>query len=195
MATATIYSSAPVPLYDIHRDDFVNHDYEVPINDPFQMGFEESYSSHSLGGVQAYNFPQQTIYSQAPQMGLAPRFPNYNGGMTTFQPFTGPPQVYFQTPPPLTAASSFASSSSSFQYPLTPPPAPVCKEVQKANPKTKLNGKRVTRNVTQVAKRGLLSSKPKKKRGPNKRPPGTAFSNLLVGSFRLIPDNSKKNVF
>lgn len=191
MATATIYSSAPVPLYDIYRDDPSNHNYEVPINDQFEMSFEELYSSQSLNEVQAYSFPQQTTYSQVPQMGLARPFPKYNGGMATFQPFTGVPQVSFQTPPPLTAASSFASSSSSLQYPLTPPPAPVCKEVQKANAKTKLNGKRATRNVTQVAKRGLLSSKPKKKRGPNKRPPGTAFSNLLVSSSRI---NSKKNV-
>ncbi len=37
----------------------------------------------------------------------------------------------------------------------------------------------------------LLICKTKRQRGLNKRPPGTAFSSLLVGSFRLIPDNSK----
>ena len=205
MSTTSIYSSVPRILFDIHRNDFVNQNYQVPVNDGFNMGSEESFYPPSLNEVQAPSFPytinfqqQNNLpYSQPPQMGSAPTFPmngvTYNGGMAPiFQPYTG--IHYLQTPAPsFTTAPSLASSSStSLRYPLTPSPIPLLKEVQKASPtKSKSKGKQVTRPAAQTAKVELLIGKPKRKRGPNKRPPGTAFSNLLVGSFRLIPDNCK----
>lgn len=207
---AAIYSSAPMPLYDIHRNDFVNQDYQVPITDGFDMGSEESFNHLSLNVVQAPTFPyplpfqqpNNLSYFQPPQVGLRPTFPTnqvaYNGGFTpgfapTFQPYNA---AQFQTLPSYTPAlSSTSGPSTSLQGALTPSPAPLLqKKVRKANPKSKSKSRRkhVTRNATQTAKGELLISKPKRQRGPNKRPPGTAFSNLLVGSFRLIPDNSKK---
>ena len=204
MAAAALSSSAPIRLCDMQRNDFLKEKYHAPINDSFDKGSEESFYPLSLNEVQAPTFPyplpfQQPInlsYFQPSQMGCAPTFPangvTYNGRMApTFRPYTGP--AYFQTPTTsFTAAPSLASSSStSLQYPWTPSPVPLRKEVQKANTKSKSRGKRVTRNVTQSAKGELLIGKPKGQRGPNKRPPGAAFSNLLVGSFCLIPDNSR----
>jgi hypothetical protein len=196
-----------MPLYDIHRNDFVNQNYQAPITNGFDMGSEESFNPLSLNEVQAPTFPyplpfqqpNNLSYFQPPQMGLRPTFPTnqvaYNGGFTpTFQPYNA---AHFQTLPSYTTALSPTSGpSTSLQGALTPSPAPLLqKKVLKANPKSKSRGKHVTRNAAQTAKGELLINKPKRKRGPNKRPPGTAFSNLLVGSFRLIPDNSKKTVF
>lgn len=135
MATTTLYSSVPIPSYDIHCNDISNQNYPVPINEGFYMGSEESYCSPSLTEVQT-------------------------------------PALPFHQP-----------SSSSLYYALTPT---VPLHVQKANPKPKSKGKQATRNVAQSAKRDLLIGKLKRKRGPSKRPPGTAFLNLLVGLFRLI---------
>lgn len=137
MATTTPYSSAPIPSYDIRCNDFVNQNYQVPINDGFHMGSENPYYTPSLTEVQTPALPLH-------------------------QP-----------------------SSSSLYHALTPAAA-VPSRVQLANPKPKSKGKQATRNVAQSAKRELLIGKPKRKRGPNKRPPGTAFLDLLVGSFRLI---------
>ncbi|KAF8500310.1 hypothetical protein F5888DRAFT_1633073 [Russula emetica] len=191
MATGTTNSSAPMPFYDIHRKDYVNQDYQVQVNNGFNTGSEESFYPMSLNEVQATAFqypppfqhPNRLAYFQ-PQMGLAPTFRNgvtYNGGMApTFQPH--PRLPYFQTSAPsfTTVPSSASSSSTLPQHPLTPSP-PLRKEVQKAKLKSKSSGKHVTRNATQSTKRELLAPKPRRKRGPNKRPPGTAFLNLLDG--------------
>jgi hypothetical protein len=100
MATAT-YSSAPMPLYDIQRNDLVNPNCQATIgNDGFDMGSKESFYPLSLNEVQAptsqYTLPIQQpnncSYFQPPQMGFAPTFPTngvmYNGGLPpTFQPY------------------------------------------------------------------------------------------------------------
>ena len=204
MATTTVYSSAPMPLYDVHRSDFGNQNYQATIgNDGFGMGSEESFYPSTLNKVQAPSFPfpvpfqqpNNCSYFQPPQMGFAPTFPTngvtYNGGLPpTLQPYNA--ATHFQTQPKFTMALSPTSdSSTSLQGGLTPSPIPLRKEMKKANPKSKSKGKRVTRNATQFAKGELLIGKPKRQRGPNKRPPGTAFSTLLVRSFRLVSDNSK----
>ena len=199
MATATYSSSAHKPLYDIHRNDFANQNYQVSINDGLNMGSQESFHPLSLNEVQAPDSPHLPLqqsnnisYFQPPQMGFTPTFATngvtYIGGMApNFQPYSG--LRYFQTPvPSFTTPPSLASSSStSIQSPLTTSPF-LSRKGRKTNPKAKLRGKRVT---WQTAKGSLLIGKPKRQRGPNKRPPGTAFSSLLVRPFRLVPDNSK----
>ena len=204
MATATIYPSASAPLYDNKRNEFLNENYQVPINGGSDMGSEQPFYPPSLNGMLAPPFsyplnfqqPNNLSYFQHPQMGLAQTFPTngvmYNGGMApTFQPFTGPPH-YQALAPPFTMAPSLASSSStSLQYGLTPSPVPFRKDLQKVNHKSKSSGKHTTRNAAQSAKREVLIENRRRKRGPNTRPPGTTFSNLLVGSSRLIADNSK----
>jgi hypothetical protein len=96
------------------------------------------------------------------------------------------PVPHFQPQPSFTGVLSPTSGpSTSPQGALSPSPASVRKKVQKANPKSKENAKRTTRNATQFAKRELLTGNPKRKRSPNKRPPGTSFSDLLVRSFCL----------
>ena len=205
MATAAIYSSALIPQYDNRRKDFLNQKYQFSTNDGFNMSFEDRYYPLSLDEVQAPIFqyplpsqqPNNLSYFQTPQMDLVPTFPTngvtYNGGMApTFQPFTGLPHFQTQTSSYITAPSSSSGSSTSsstpLQYGLTPSPIPLRKGVQKANSKPKARGKRATRNAAQSVKRQLLIGKAKRKpRGPNKRPPGTAFSNLLVSSFSSHP--------
>jgi hypothetical protein len=144
------------------------------------------------------HFQQQKnlSYFQPPQMGLTQPFLSnevmYNGGMApTFQPSTGFPHYQALAPPFTTAPSLATSYPTSLQYGLTPSPIPFGKGLQKANRKSKSSGKHTTRNAAQEAKRGVLIEKRRRKRGPNTRPPGTTFSNLLVGSSRLIPDNSE----
>ncbi|KAF8506094.1 hypothetical protein F5888DRAFT_502313 [Russula emetica] len=188
MATGTTHSSAPMPFYDIHRNDYVNQSYQVPVNNGFDTGSEESFYPMSLNGVQAHPLhsqqPDNFAYFQS-QMGLAPTFQTnvtYNGGMApTFQPYTMLPHLQTLAPSFTMAPSLASSSSTSVQYPLTPSPIPSCKEVLKSNLKSKSRGKHITRNATQSSKRELLAAKPRRKRGPNKRPPGTAFLNLLDG--------------
>ncbi len=227
MATSTIYSSVPRPLYDIYPNDLLNQDHQISVSDGSNIDSGESFYPMSDNGVQAPAFayplsfqkPDNLSYFQ-PQVGLpptfsangvtysgemastfannvvtydwgmVPTFPTngvmYNGGLPpTFQSYTGLPPS--QTPAPsLITASSSASTSSSLQHTFAPLPAPlVCKGAQKVNTKSKEKGKRATRNATQSVKRKLLTGQPKRKRGPNKRPGGTSFSELLVRSIRL----------
>jgi hypothetical protein len=163
MSTATPYSSTHMPVYGIHRNDLVNPNYQGTIgNDGIDMGSESIYplSHNEVQACYPYSLPlgKQDYSYFPPQMGFAPYFQSRPSFASTLSPISGP------------------STS-------TPSPVPVRKEVHKAT-KPKPRGKRVTRNATQTAKGGLLIGKPKRQRGPNKRPPGSAFSNLLVGSFR-----------
>jgi hypothetical protein len=185
-----------MPLYDIHGNGYVNQNYQLPANNGFDTDSvsEETFFPSSLNEVQAPYFPSPLPFEQPnnagyfqPQTGSVPTFQTngvtFNGGLpvaSTFQQFTGFP--HFQTQPPslTTAPSLDSSSSTSLQYPLTPSP-PLRKEVQKANPKKKSKGKQVTRNATQTAKQEFIAPETSKKRGPNKRPQGTAFAALLVG--------------
>ncbi len=173
------------------------------------MGSGESFLPSYINGVQAPSFlfplplplplpfqqPNNLSYFQPPQVGQAPTFPTsgvtYSGELApAFQPYNRAP--HFQTPPSLTSSpSSSSGSSTSLQCTLTPSPAPSRKKAQKVNPKTKSKGKQAIQNVLHAARHKLLTVKPSRKRAPNNRPPGTAFSDLLVRSFRLISDNSK----
>ncbi len=190
---AITYSSVPASLYDVHPNDFPNQGHQVPINRSFDVGSGKSFPAHSLFPYPLpFQQPNEVSYFQPPpQVELAPTFPTngvaYNGGMAhNFQPYNAVP--YLQTQPSfISASSTISDSSSSRQGALTPASAPsVRKQLQKANSKSKSDGKRVTRNATQYAMRELLTGQPKRKRGPNKRPPGTSFSDLLVRSFRPL---------
>lgn len=202
MATATIHPSVPTPL-DIHSNDIFNQNYQAPINSTFGMGSGGSFYSPSLNRVQPPTFPYplpfqhpNVPYFEPSQVGPAPPFQSnqvtYNGGLpSTFQPYSAA-VPHFQTQTSFTTVlRPTYSSSTSLQGALTPSLASLSKKVQKANPKSKGNGKRATRNATQSAKRELLTGKAKRRRGPNKRPPGTSFSDLLVRSFHLLPENKK----
>jgi hypothetical protein len=185
---ATPYSSARMPVYGIHRNDLVNENFQATIgNDGIDMGSESFYppSHNEVQASYPYTLPFQKPNSYfQPQMGFAPTFPTngvvtYNGGFPpSFQPHNAVP--YFQSRPSFTPALSPISGPST----STPSPVPVRKEEHKVLTKLKPRRKHATRNATQTAKGELLVGKPKKRRGPNKRPPGSGFSNLLVGLFR-----------
>jgi hypothetical protein len=205
MVSASLYPSASMAPYDISRNDFVNQNYQLLINNGFDMGSEQSLYPSSLNVVQApgllrpfpYQLPNNTAYFQPPQIKLAQTFPTngaiYNGGIApTLQPYTGLPYLQTAAPSLMSPQSLASSSSTPSQYGLTPSPIPFGKELHKADTKRKSKGKSATRNAAQAAKRGLLIGKQtRRNRGPNRRPAGTAFSNLLVGSFHLILDNGE----
>jgi hypothetical protein len=217
MATAsTMYSSVPRPLFDLYPGDYLNQDYQTPINDNSGIESGESLYPQSDNGVQGPTFayplpfqkPNGLSYNQ-PQVALPPTFPNnsvtYDGGMApgflnngvtynggflptpTFQPYMALPCLQTRTPSFMTTPSlPSTSSSTSLRQPLVPSPAPlVHKQVQKAHPKSKEKGKSISRNAAQSAKQELLGQTKRKKRGPNRRPGGTSFPELLVRSSRL----------
>ena len=202
-ATVPLYSSVesvPTPSYDTHSSNFraLNQNYQVPINSTFGMGPGESFYHPSLNEVQASVFLSPLPFEHfndpshlyPPHYGVVPTFTTnrvtYNGGLpSTFQLYNAVPR--FQTQPSLTTVLSPTSGSlTSLQTALNPSLDSLCKKVQKANPKSKENGKHSTRNATQSAKQELLIGKTKRKRGSNKRRPGTSFSELLVRPFRLV---------
>ena len=209
MPMATYHTSAPVRRYDIQCGGFPNGGYQVSHKDHFDMGLQGSFYPQ----VQAPISPRPPVvqqptnnFSRFPpnQMGPAPTPPSNlhayysNGGqLPTFQPLNGVPRSQSQ-PSGSTSISPSAGPSTSLQgaLPAAPGPSLVSSPVaQNVSAKTKSKGKRAARIATQTAKGQLLIGKPRRKRGPNKRPAGTAFSNLLVGSFRLIPPDTSKNGF
>jgi hypothetical protein len=195
-----------MPLYDIHRKEYVNPNYQAAIgNDGVDVGSEGTFYPLSVNQVQApLAYPLQLqqanncSYVQHPQMGFVPTFPTngvmYNGGFPhTFQPYNAVPQYHPQPSfTPVLSPPTSGPSTPSQGGPSTPSPVGLRKQVQKASAKSKSKGKSVTRNAAQTAKGQLLLGKPKRQRGPNKRPPGTAFSSLLVRSYRLFLDNGRK---
>ena len=207
MSMATYHTSASVPRYDVQRGVFLNGNSQVPPNALFGMGLQGSFYPRVQAPVSPFppvvQQPSNNFSHFPPhQMGLAPTLPSnlpayYNGPggynvpgglLPTFQPLNGVPQSQAQPVASTSLASSSEPSTSSLQNALPPTPSLISLPVaQQDNSKTKSKGKRAARIATQIAKGQLLIGKPRRKRGPNKRPAGTAFSNLLVSSFRLIP--------
>ena len=195
MARVT-YSSVPKPHYDIHRNDFQLANQFTIGNDGLNMGSEGSFYPLSLNEVLEPPLqprPLQQPYYQPFQMGFAPTFPSngsmYNGlGGLLPQPHNA--VRHFQSQPTSVLGQISGPATSPQGGALSPCPVPLRKELQKPS-KSKTKGKRVARNLLRSAKGGLITRKPKRLRGPNKRPPGTAFSSLLVRSFCLAPDYSK----
>ena len=201
MAKATTSSSVPTPSYNIHPNDIRpgvhNHwqNYDVPVHG---MRTGQVFSP-SLNEAQALSSPyplpfpysNNLSYFKPPlQVGLTPPFPTFATNGATYN--LAPPS-HFQAQPSFSTLSPNPGPSTSLQGALTHPPAsvPPRKTLHKADPKEKGKGKRATRNVTQPAKRELLTANWKRKRTPIKRPPGTSFSELLVCSFRLLSDNKE----
>lgn len=205
MATATVYSSVPTAPYDIHPNGFLNQNYEVPNDGTFGMGSAESFYPPPLNEAQTPTFPyslpfqhpDNLSYFKPPQVGLVPTFPTnrvtYSGGLQpTSQPYNAVPHHLQSQSLSTTVLSPSGDPSTSLQGALTLSAASLRKKIQKTNKKSKGRGKSATGNVTQSAKRELLSGNPRRKRRPNKRPPGTSFSDLLVRSFRSLSDNKKR---
>ena len=205
MPMATYHTSS-VPRYDIQRGGFLNENYQVPLSDLFGMGLAESFYPRVQAPISpcppvaqqpTNNFP---CFPPHQRMGLAPTPPStlpayYNGGLLpTFQPLNGVPQSQAQPSGP-TSLTPSSGPSTSLQSALPATPSLISLPIaQMVNSKTKSKGKRAARIATQITKGQLLLGKPRRKRGPNKRPTGTAFSNLLVRSFHLIPPDTSKNV-
>jgi hypothetical protein len=198
----------PTPRYDIFPKDFVHPSYAGQLNGQFNgqfnVGSEEPvYPQYSFNEVLAPAFqdPNSSFYHQAPNGGLlASAFQQngyaFNGGPArTFQQngytFGGGPAPAFQYQmSPFsghTPGSSSQLSSSSFETTLTPP-GPSLESILQQFPQAELQ-----ENILQPpsAEPAPVTSG-RRTRGPNRRPPGTGFTDLLVRfiSFHLVSESS-----
>jgi hypothetical protein len=168
-------SSVPTSFYDILQNDYVHQNYMAPIDGRFDMGYGESFYPLSLNEVLAPTFPKpnNVLYNQCPDGGLSPAFPTYN---------TVP---HFQTPPSFTRTPSSSSGSSTS---LEPSPNLLLGDSPRLYPE--LEGNLAQPIAAPPAKSEVVVSV--RRRGPNKRPPGTGYADLvvrsLVSSWKIIND-------
>ena len=163
--------SVPTSLYDIHSNNIVHPDYMDPFNGQFDMGTGELfYPQQPFDGLLASALSNHdgVSYHQPPDGGLAPAF-QYN-------PVQMPPLVT-GTP------SSSSQSSSSLEATLVPSLGPSLGDVPQLCPELEVNIPQPT--AAPLSHRGPVS-RHRRTRGPNRRPPGTGFSSLLVRSISIF---------
>lgn len=175
--------SVPTPLYDIHPKDFSHPSYVDQFNGHLNTGSGEPLYPPSrlpFNGMLASTFqsPHAAFYHQSPDGGLVSAF-QPNG--FTFDGRLAPAFQYNEMPPLSRNAPSPSSLSSSFEATLTPP-GPSLGSIPQLYPELEDN-----LPPPPAAPR----ARRRRTRGPNKRPPGTGFSYLLVRLiFRLVSETS-----
>jgi hypothetical protein len=170
--------SVPTSLYP---NDFVHPDYMDPFinNGQFDMGTGELfYPQQHFDGTLASAFPNLdgVSYHQPPDGGLAPAFQYNPVQMSPL--FTGTP-------------SSSSQSSTSFEATLTPSLGPSLGNVPQLYPELEDNIPQPT--AAPLDHRGPVSHR-RRTRGPNRRPPGTGFSSLLVRFISFFFISSRKRL-
>jgi hypothetical protein len=163
---------APAPLYDIRPKDYAHLNFAGHFNGHYNTGPGEPsyYPQHNFNRMVApnYQYANGTYYHQVPDGGLlAPAFqqPNvyaFDGGLA--------PAFPYQLSPLSENSPSSSSMSSQFETTLTPPPGPSFENIPQLYPEP-LEDNRPQQTSPPQARRT---------RGPNKRPPGTGFADLLV---------------
>lgn len=166
---------APAPLYDIRPKDYAHPSFAGHFNGHYNTGPGEPsyYSQHNFNGMVAPNFPYPngTYYDQAPDGGLlAPAFqqPNeyaFDGGLAPAFPYQLSP-LSGNTP----ISSSLSSPFENIPQ-LYPEPLEDNSPQQTAAPHAR-----------------------RRKRGPNKRPPGTGFADLLVRLVSYLVSKTSPNL-
>ena len=170
--------SVPTPLYDIYPNDSAYPDYVESFNGQFDMSTGELFHPQQpFDGTLAPAFPNldSVSYHQPPDGGLAPAH-QYNPAQI-LPLFTGTP-------------SSSSQSSSSFEATLTPSLGPSLENVPQLYPELAASTPQAT--AAPLTSSGLVSHR-RRTRGPNRRPPGTGFSSLLVSFisfFSLVSEMS-----
>ena len=170
-------------LYDIYPKDFAHPSYSDQFNGGFNTGSGESfYPQQDFSGMlPTFQNPNGMNYYQAPEGRQASAF-QPNG--YTFDGRIAPASVmqYNYMPPfPRNIPSSSAlssSSSTSFGATLTPP-GPLFGNTPQLLPG--LEG-----NIQPTAAAHAHVTSHRRARGPNKRPPGTGFAQLLVRFISFV---------
>ena len=177
---------APAPLYDIRPEDYAHLSFAGHYNGHYNTGSgEPSYPQHNFNGRVAPNFefPNGAYYQMAPGgelLVLAPAFqqPNeyaFDGGLE--------PAFQYQSSPLSGNTPSSSSLSSPFETTLTPPPGPSFENIPQLYPELLEDNSPQQTSPPQA--------RPRRTRGPNKRPPGTGFADLLV---RLVSISRFENI-
>jgi hypothetical protein len=172
--------SIPTSSYDILYNDYVHPSYMAPIDGRFDTGSGESFYPLPFDGVLAPTFPElnNVFHNHSPDGGLSPAFPTYNA------------VPHFQTQPLFTRTpSSSSGSSTSLEPTLAPAPNLLLGDLPRLYPG--LDGNLAQLIAAPPAKSEVAVSV-RRSRGPNKRPPGTGFADLMVRSFHLFLGNIKR---
>ena len=154
---------APTSLYDIHPGDFVHPNYADQFNGHFSTGsVEPCYSEHLSDGmlVPTFQDPYGAIYHA-----FQPNGYTFDGGLA-------PAQMSL-----LSGNTPSSSSLSSLEATLTPPPGPSFGNIPQ------LYHEILEDNTPPLSI--AAHARPRRTRGPNKRPPGTGFSYQLVRLFHI----------
>jgi hypothetical protein len=167
----------PTQLYDIYPKDFAHPSYADQFNGQFNTGSGEPfYPQQDFSGMlPTFQNPNGITYYQAPEGGLASSFqPNeytFDGRIAPASAL----QYNYMSPLPRNIPSSrslSSSSSTSFGATLTPP-GPLFGNIPQLLPG--LEG-----NIQPSGAAHAHVASHRRARGPNKRPPGTGFAQLLV---------------
>lgn len=176
----TLYtmSSIPTSLYDILQNDYVHETYMAPIDGRFDTGTGESFYPLSLNEVLAPTFPKpnNVFFNQCPDGGLSPAFPTYNA------------VPHFQTPHSFTRTPSSSSGSSTS---LEPSPNLSLGDSPQLYPEQEDN---LSQPIATPPAKSEVATSGRRSRGPNKRPPGTGYADLVVRSFHLVLNNNKRRL-
>lgn len=185
--------SAPTPQFDINRKNFVHPGYANPFNG-FNTGsggpFYPQQQQQSFDGMSAPIFPTPdgVTFHQPPDGGLPSIFQpngfNFGGELAPAFQYNSA-QV---TSPLLRTPSSSSQSSLSFEATSRPSPGPSFGNVPQLYPQLERKNPK-PRGIGRARK---SPTKRPRKRGPNKRPPNTGFSYLMVRFFffHLVSETS-----
>ena len=172
---------APAPRYDINSGDFVHPNYADQFNGFNTGSVEPPYSQYMPNGVFPPTFQDanSAFYHQAPGGG----FPD-----PSFQPngytFDGGPT--FQQMSPLSGNTPSSSSQLSFETTWTPPPGPSFGNIPQLYPEV------LEDNAPPPS--AAPRARHRRTRGPNRRPPGTGFSDLLVRFIAYLVSKTSPNL-
>ena len=174
----------PAPLYDIRPKDYAHLSFAGHFNGHFNTGSGElSYPQHNFNGMVAPNFQDPNTFYQQPPDGvlLASSYRQnayaYDGGLA--------PAFQYQTSRLSGNTPSSSSLSSPFETTLTPPPGPSFENIPQLYPELLRDN-----SPQQTA---APHARHRRTRGPNKRPPGTGFADLLVRLVLYLVSKTSPN--
>jgi len=160
--------SVPTSSRDILHNDYLHQSYIAPFDGCFDTGSRESFYPLPFDGVLAPTFPKpnNVSYNQFPYGGLSPAFPTYDA------------VPHFQPPPSFTRTQSSSSgSSTSLEPTLTPSPNLLLGDLPRHYPELEGNP---TQLIAEPPAKSEVVISVRRSRGPNRRPPGTGFADMMV---------------
>lgn len=175
---------APAPPYDIHSS---HPSYVNRFSGHFNTGSGEPfYPQQPYNRLLAPTFqsPHATLYHQPPDGGLASAFPTNDFTFDGTRRLA--PAFQYNEMLPLSTNTPSSSSLSLLFGATSTPPGPSLGNVPQLYPQLEDN-----------LPPPPVSPRPRRRRtrGPNRRPPGTGFSELLVRFISVFSSSRLRNVF